>query len=234
MSRWFNSLFGKRSSSSDPKEDILTAAETAALLEGDKAVLGKFIHAALPIVRGAVRRVLSRRSHHDAMLEEDLTQDVIDRLLSSLNSVVSGWDAQKGKLLRSYLNQWAIWRIRDLLRSPKYPSRRMGGEEEILSIPALDQAPPIDRLWSDLRQLFDSRASDEQKELYQQVYVQEKSTKELAQAAGISEMTQHQRVHRLRQFFLALYEELYCDDEEIVRRKKRGALVSKNRSPHAD
>lgn len=231
MTQWFKRFRRGGPPSDALGGDLLSVAEKDALLGGDKVVLGKFIPAALPVIRGAVRTVLSRRSQPDPALEDDLTHDVIDKLLSDLNSALRLWDPAKKKTLRMFLRQWAIWRTVDLLRSSKYDRSCEQLMEDAKLYAKADAAAKADaslrepdgELWRELRRLFEERASTEQKELFQNVYTLEKKPIELAGEIGISEMNVYQRLFRLRKLLLALRDELLCekDPAEAAALKKK-------------
>ena len=178
-----------------PSTPILSDAELAALLSGDRAIWALFVPRAAAVMRAPISRLLAARHGHDI---GDALQDCFLKLVANDFRLLRRYDPTRGSLA-TWLGVIATSTALDHLRKRPPVSEDVDDHPEALALPeqARDRTAPLE-LPPDL-------LTPRQALILKLLYEDEREVPEVAALLGIGEGTvrslHHKAVTRLREYF---------------------------------
>jgi RNA polymerase sigma-70 factor (ECF subfamily) len=176
-------------------QPILSDAELAALLSGDRGVWALFVPRAAAAMRAPIRRLLASRHQQDV---SDVLQDCFLKLVANDFRLLRRFDPAKGSLA-TWLGVIATSTTLDHLRKKPPLAEAVDDHPEALAMPAeaRDRATPLE--------LPPHLLSPRQALILKLLYEDEREVPEVATLLGIGAASvrslHHKAVTRLREYF---------------------------------
>lgn len=187
----------------------MNSIELQAFLAGQPQAVRAFVQEYGPILRAVIRRKLVG-SHRQR--EEDLLHDIFLGLLRDNSRVLRMWDEQKGRSFKVFLQVFAERRTLDWLRRQKREGREEPTEAAALVLKSeRSQTAEVVELpeWLEgVMDRFQRECSKEDAQLFELLFIEDRSAPEVAKTLGIAVDAVYQRRHRLKARLLNWKQEL--------------------------
>lgn len=202
--------------------DLALVRQAAA---GDRAALGDLIARLTPVVQARVARCLLRGQRADIRRDvEDFTQDVLLALLEDDVALLQRWEPERGLSLKNFTGLVAERMVISKLRSGRHnpwreealPTDEVEAVSGAMAPVGPQRGEPVRELASAdvLQQLLlrlQEELSPQGYHLFDLLYVQEASVKEVCAGTGLSSDAVYAWRSRLRRTASALYRDLMSD-----------------------